>query len=128
MEGILALLIPFAVILMVAVVVLYPIYTKHRIQQSLIEKDLINENLKFIFDESTKPPTVRQKLRYLRWGIVVVSVGVGIFFGSIFEQNYGREEYMAIPILICIGLGLIIYFSIEKREEDKTQQKELKTN
>ncbi|MBU2446142.1 MAG: hypothetical protein KJ666_11325 [Bacteroidetes bacterium] len=123
MEGILALLIPFAVILMVAIVVLYPIYTKHRIQQSLIEKDLINENLKFIFDESTKPPTVRQKLRYLRWGIVVVSVGVGIFFGSIFEQSYGRDEFMAIPILICIGIGLIIYFGIEKKEEEKAQQK-----
>ena len=124
MERILALLIPFAVILMVAVVILYPIYTKRRIQQSLIEKDLINENLKFIFDESTKPPTVIQKLRYLRWGIVVISVGVGIFFGSIFEQSYGRDEFMAIPILICIGIGLIIYFSIEKREEEKAQQKE----
>ncbi len=87
------------------------------------EKELVNENLKFLFEESSKPPTVRQKLRYLRWGIIVIAVGVGIFFGSIFEQSYGRDEYMAIPILICIGLGLIIYFGIEKKEEEKTEAK-----
>ncbi|MBM4176106.1 MAG: hypothetical protein FJ213_08025 [Ignavibacteria bacterium] len=123
MEGILALLIPFAVILMVGIVVLYPLYTKHRIQQSLIEKDMLNEGLKFLFEESSKPPTVRQKLRYLRWGIVTLSVGIGIFFGSIFEQTYQRDEFMAIPIIVCVGLGLIIYFGIEKKEEEKAESK-----
>jgi len=64
------------------------------------------------------------RLESLKWGLVVVSLGIGVFVGGIMMQTRIIAEgpaFISMP-LIFGGLGLIMYYVISKNLEDKKQK------
>ena len=57
----------------------------------------------------------------LKWGMVFVGVGLGIFLGKILAAYSSFDEDAAYFSMICLlgGLALVIYHFIEKGQEKK---------
>ena len=80
------------------------------------------ENLAMI-DKGMNPKNVRlnpEPYRNLKWGLLLVGAGVGLFLAYIFDQYFSRNDdnealYFAL-IAIGGGTGLIISYKMEMKE------------
>jgi hypothetical protein len=59
----------------------------------------------------------RNPLGALKWGMLLVGVGLGIVMGNVMETAGVLNEEVAYPAMIafCGGLFLVIFYFIEKR-------------
>jgi len=62
-------------------------------------------------------------LSNLKWGLLMVFVGIGLFVGFQLENNYGFHEETAIfgSMLIAGGLALVIFYIIAARKAKKEE-------
>ncbi len=69
-----------------------------------------------IFDSAAKTPTD------LKWGLLLIGIGVGILFGKVLAAYTTLNEEPAFFSMICLfgGIGLIIYHVIANRTEKKS--------
>jgi ABC-type Fe3+-siderophore transport system permease subunit len=83
------------------------IRTKER--QALIEKG-VNAS---IFDSK------KSEISSLKWGLLLVGIGVGILFGKLLAVITALNEEPAFFSMICLfgGIGLIIFHQIARRLE-----------
>jgi hypothetical protein len=80
------------------------------------------ENLAMI-DKGMNPKNIQrgpEPFRNLKWGLLLVGAGVGLFLAYVFDQYLSRNEenealYFAL-IAIGGGTGLIISYKMEMRE------------
>ena len=79
--------------------------TRHR----LIEKGVVDDKLKSLFEES---PELRV-LSVLKWAFVLIGVGLGILASRLAPPELARE-YMMAGMLIFTGVGLVIYYVIAR--------------
>lgn len=119
MEDVLALFIPIITVLVTGAIILYYIYGQNKIRESVIEKGILDEKVKFLFQKPEKPLTIRYKLKYLRWGLIILGFGIGLMIGFNLDRAYEAGELIATSILISVGIVLIIYFLIERKFESK---------
>ncbi|HQY20263.1 MAG TPA: DUF6249 domain-containing protein [Ignavibacteria bacterium] len=86
------------------------IYTKHREKMRLIEKGLSPEEVKAYFADNTKP---KNPYASLKFGLVLLFLGFGIFLANVAESIYDVEEGVMMGIIVTfIGLGFLIYFLV----------------
>jgi hypothetical protein len=82
-------------------------YFEYRTRKQLIEKGLVDENIKYLqFNkhEQFAPGS-------LKWGLVFVFVGVAIIFLRILSEYIPAEVVLG-AVLIAAGLGLLVYYLI----------------
>ncbi|MBE2255507.1 MAG: hypothetical protein IAE65_04845 [Ignavibacteria bacterium] len=110
------------------VIIIWYIYTKHREKMRLIESGLSPEEVKAYFSESEKKP--KNPYTTLKWGILFLFFGIGIILANVVHTVYDLDEGFAFGVvLICGGLGLLVYYSIvQKKLKDQEKISESKVN
>ena len=91
------------------IIVFWYIYTRHRERMRLIEKGLPPEDIKNYF--ATKE--IKQKNPYsaLKFGIILLFLGIGIATANILEETLDFGEGISFGIiLLSAGLGFLTYF------------------
>jgi len=82
----------------------------NKVRKMLIEKGQIDENVKFLFQSSG----ISNKNSSLKWGIVLVSVGLAVFIGQMFPHRIHDEMIIGL-MLVFGGIALIVYYFLAKR-------------
>jgi hypothetical protein len=80
-----------------------------RIKRQLIEKGVIDDKLRSLFEES---PELRV-LSVLKWAFVMIGIGLGILAGRLAPPELVRE-YMMAAMFIFTGAGLVLYYVIAR--------------
>lgn len=88
--------------------------TRHKERMTIIEKGLVNEDLKHLYIRSgwkTNP------LSSLKYGMLAAFIGVGILISAFLSQMFfaHEEQITAGIIFLCGGLGLITFYTIAKK-------------
>ncbi|KPK88649.1 hypothetical protein AMJ80_10800 [bacterium SM23_31] len=78
------------------------VVSDNKLRRRIIEKGEINENVKDIF----APPRQRTAHQQLKWGMVLIAVGLGLVFGAFFNSGEIAFAFM----LIFAGVALILYY------------------
>jgi hypothetical protein len=83
---------------------------------SILEKGLVKEDLKYLYSRrfSFSP----NPLSSLKWGIILVSVGLGLVLAMFLRETFRTEEGIY-PIMLCLsgGIGLIVFYLIARKKE-----------
>jgi hypothetical protein len=82
-------------------------YFEYRTRKQLIEKGLVDENVKFLqFNkmEQYAPSS-------LKWGLILLFLGLALIILRILSP-YVADEVLIGTMLIAIGLGLLVYYII----------------
>jgi hypothetical protein len=109
-----------------SIIILWAIYTKHRERMRLIEKGISPEEAKKYFANVDKKP--RNAFGALKWGILFLFLGAGIFTANILEQMYDLSDGVTSGLVIFfIGLGFVAYFLIANSNAGN-KQADPKTN
>ncbi len=93
-------------------------YLDYRTRRQLIEKGLVDEKVRFLYDQSG----VSKALSNLKWGIVLVGIGLAALV-SFWFPDYFREEGTIGLMFLFAGFGfLIYYFMAPKNHESATDR------
>lgn len=108
--------------------VFWIIYTKHREKMRLIEKGFTPEEARKFFSESEKKP--RNPYGALKWGILFLFVGAGIFTANILQELYDFNDGVTFGlIMLSIGLGFVVYYLLVRGKlSDEASKKQNLTN
>jgi hypothetical protein len=102
-----------------SIIILWAIYTKHRERMRLIEKGISPEEAKKYFANVDKKP--RNAFGALKWGILFLFLGAGIFTANVLEQMYDLSDGITTGLVIFfIGLGFVVYFLIANSRAGNT--------
>lgn len=107
-------LIPMIFFLCVAAVWGLIALTRHKERMTMIEKGLKPEDIKSMYERGI----IRMNpLSSLKWGIVLVGVGLAVLLGMMLNNLYFVEEGVY-PGLIALfgGLGLITFYMIAHKK------------
>ena len=95
--------------LLTAIVLIIRTVFDSRIKRQLIEKGVVDDKLRSLFEES---PELRV-LSVLKWAFVMMGIGLGILAGRLAPPDLVRE-YMMAGMFIFTGVGLVLYYVIAR--------------
>lgn len=85
----------------------------NRLRQKLIDKGLVDEKVKYLFVKNSE----LQPMPSLKWGIVLIAIGVALFVNAIFPLLMeGPASFGFVSVLA--GLAFIVYYFIAKSQKD----------
>jgi hypothetical protein len=92
------------------------ILTRHRERVNMIEKGLKAEEIKSLYERQTFKAN---PLFSLKWGIVLICVGIAIMLGIWLRENYIFNDGI-IPGMIATfgGLGLVLFYFIASKKAE----------
>jgi hypothetical protein len=100
------------------VVQLVKVVSENRIRTKLIEKGLVDEKIKLLFN----PELLTDSASALKWGLVMIAVGVAFLFTFAIHSWVPadiRGEITAGAVFSMAGLAMIIYYVIARAKEKK---------
>jgi len=103
-------------IVFVSFIVLVKILVDARTRHKLIDKGMVDEKLKYLF-----PQHIGGAPASLKWGMVLIGVGLAILLGQIVPHRISEEITFACMFLFA-GLGMIIYYFIAKNMAEKSHK------
>ncbi|HYF03642.1 MAG TPA: DUF6249 domain-containing protein [Patescibacteria group bacterium] len=127
LERLTEMVIPMTLFLVTGLVLGKFLQNRHRERMSIIERGLDPIAYKELYG---KPKFLKGDdlgMGALKWGLLAVFVGLGIFVGDwlrvLWGYHHGTEFYYPAAMLICGGIGLVIYYQIaaRKAKSDKEQ-------
>ncbi|HTY01519.1 MAG TPA: DUF6249 domain-containing protein [Bacteroidota bacterium] len=91
------------------------IISRHKERMSIIEKGLGADDMKALYSTWARPSS---PLSSLKWGILLVMVGLAIILGVWLHSLYFIGDGI-IPGLIAVfgGLGLLLFYRIASKKE-----------
>ncbi len=91
------------------------IFTRHRERMTIIEKGLPAEDVKAVYAKGTQ---TANPLASLKWGIVLVSIGLAVLLGTWLHETYFIDAGL-FPGLIGLfgGIGLVIFYLIARKKD-----------
>jgi Domain of unknown function (DUF6249) len=97
--------------------------TRHKERMSVIEAGLVGEELKFLFGRQVQKTG---RFLALKLGLLALFIGIGIIIAILLGayQPFYRDELMTGCVILFGGLGLILYYPIATKEEQKIAQNE----
>jgi len=99
----------FSIVAIIASFVL----SRHRERSMMIQKGLTAEEIRALYSGDSTPTN---PLRPLKWGLVLIGVGLAIVVALWLEEAYDVGEGIY-PALICLfgGLGLVVFHMIARK-------------
>lgn len=111
---------------LIAMFIVIPFIVKvvsdNKIRQKLIEKGLVDENIKHLFPDKPKD----QVSASLKWGMVLIAVGLAVFVGQMAPSDLVEEVTIG-AMFIFGGLALVLYYVIAGKKLNKSGQEKLET-
>ncbi len=89
------------------------VITDNRVRQKLIDKGLVDEKAKYLFVKNTE----MQPMASLKWGIVLIAVGVALFINSAFPLLMEGPASFGLVSLLG-GLAFVVYYFIAKNQKE----------
>jgi hypothetical protein len=89
----------------------------HKTRRQLIEKGMLDENVKYLYADRPE----NRILPSLKWGMILIGVGVAIFIGQLVPRDLA-EEITVGGMFIFAGLGLLLYYLIANRMVKKLKE------
>ena len=86
----------------------------NRLRQRLIDQGQIDENAKSLF--AKQPAEWLTGLNAVKWGMVLIGIGLAVIAGRFFEFQYQDEISWGLA-LIFSGVAFLIYYSMYKKSE-----------
>lgn len=86
------------------------ILSDNRIRRKLVEQGMVNENIQYLFAN----PFERQLPSSLKWGMVLIGIGLAILIGELVPARYSDEITFSM-MFIMAGLALVIFYFIASR-------------
>jgi hypothetical protein len=82
----------------------------HRTRQKLIDKGMVDENVKYLYRENGET----RALSSLKWALVLIGIGLAFIIGQIVPARM-MEEITVAGMFLLAGVGLLIYYAIASR-------------
>ena len=101
-----------------AVVYLVKILSDNKVRHRLIDKGVIDENIKYLFFNQYKIGVPGA----LKWGMVLIGVGLAFLIGQLVPGEMETEVTIGCIFLLA-GLGMMIYYFIERKIAEKQDDK-----
>jgi len=88
--------------------------TRHRERTSMIEKGLRAEDIKALYTRSFQQVN---PLVSLKWGLVLIGIGAGIFLAIWLHDVYGYRDGVY-PAMIALfgGVGLLVFYLVARKK------------
>jgi hypothetical protein len=87
--------------------------TRHKERMAIIDKALDPVAYRELY---CKQMFRVSPLSNLKWGLIALFVGVGIFCGMQFDAMYGKPQFIAPFIFLCGGIALILFYFIAAKK------------
>jgi hypothetical protein len=101
------------------VIIFWVFYAKHRERMRLIEKGLTPDEVKNYFKDADKNPRPRNPFGALKWGILFLFFGAGIFLANVLEEKFDFSDGITFGLVVLfIGAGFLTYYMIVKGKID----------
>jgi hypothetical protein len=101
--------IPISLFIVIAYII--KVISDNRVRHRLIEKGQVDESIKNVFMENT----VLKSLQSLKWGMVLIALGLALFIGQFMPYDI-REEITVGGMFLFAGIALLIYYSVVRRQ------------
>lgn len=101
--------------LIIGLVITTYFYFRSKERQMMIEKGLTAEQMSELFKSKRNPYT------WLKLGIIIVGMGLGIGFGVMADQANWNEGVIPLSIITFIGLGFVGAFFISRKFEKEDE-------
>ncbi len=117
MEGVIAIILIFGG----SALILWKFFdSRHKEKMILIEKGLVNEDLKYLYSNRLRSPN---RYSTLKWGLVALFIGLAVLLSIWLQQFSWADQHVdaLYPGMIFLGAGLafLIYFAIASKKGDK---------
>ncbi len=87
----------------------------YKTRQKLIDKGMVDEKVKYLFFQNSGIGFGSS----LKWGMVLVAVGIGALVGTFNTDHYDSE--LAISLMLVLGgVALILYYAIASHAARKS--------
>ncbi len=87
--------------------------TRHK----LINKGMVDEKVKHLFTKDAQ----LQRLSSLKWGLVLVGVGLALFISQIADEYITDESVFGLMFLFA-GIAFLIYYGIARKHLNGTNE------
>jgi len=115
-------LIPLSMFAAIAVVLWKYFDSRHKIRAMIIERGLIDENLKFLFGSVTSQPN---RYSTLKWGLVALFIGISLLVVIPLQQYRWAQQHdgelITGVIFVAGGLAFLIYYAMVSRREKERE-------
>ena len=91
-----------------SIVAIIKIISDNAVRKHLIEKGLIDENLKYLYRKTDESSS-------LKWGMILVAVGAAIFVAEF--MNFSEEVVFGLMFILA-GASLITYYFMAARSKN----------
>ena len=106
-------IIPIAVFLSIAGVLITLIASRHKERLTMIEKGLSAEDIKALYARQVK----YNPLSVLKWGILFVFVGIAILLGNYINALYNVSDGVMVGLVaLFAGMALMVFYSIASKK------------
>jgi hypothetical protein len=108
--------IPLLFIVAAAVVLVIYLVTRHRERVMIVEKGLDAEAIAAL---RTSKFREFHPLSSLKWGMILVGVGLAVFIGTWLNHMYGIDDSVMFAFMLVFGgAALVIFYFVAKRRSD----------
>ncbi|KPL00576.1 MAG: hypothetical protein AMJ90_08075 [candidate division Zixibacteria bacterium SM23_73_2] len=104
--------------LFIMIAFIFKIVVDHRIRSKLIDKGMLDENVKYLYKDGVDV----QILSSLKWGMILIGIGLAIFVGQIVPEDLAEEVTIGAMFLFA-GLGLLLYYFIAYKVKSRFKEK-----
>jgi len=105
------------------IIIFWVFYAKHRERMRLIDKGLTPDEVKNYFKAEIKEADRRPRNPFgaLKWGILFIFFGAGIFLANILEQKFDIDDGITFGLVVLfLGLGFLTYYLIVRGRIDSS--------
>jgi hypothetical protein len=105
------------IVMLLMVPVVIKLLSENKTRLKLIEKGLVDENIKYLFPDKPKDYVGSS----LKWGMVLIAVGLAVFAGQMVPRDLVEEVTIGC-MLVFGGLALVIYYVIASKKLNKSKE------
>ena len=107
--------IPIFLFAVIGTAVCFWLVTRHRERMSIIDKGVAADDIKALYQTSWKI----QPLSSLKWGLILVFLGAGLFIGVRLKETAGMSDGVTVAtVAICGGIGLVVFYLLARRHAE----------
>ena len=93
-----------------AVVLIVKITSDNRIRNKLIDKGMVDENLKYLYPKQS----IMQPISAIKWAFALVGIGLPLLLKQLFPESI--DTYGIIGLMfIFAGTGFFVYYFMAKK-------------
>jgi hypothetical protein len=107
-------LIPIFLFAAIAVVLAALILSRHKERMTIIEKGLKAEEYSGLYKKSDR---LMHPLSSLKWGLILLLVGIAVLVGIWLRTAYSVEEGVFFGLVaLAAGMGLLAFYAIARKQ------------